>query len=75
MALDTYTCHGPLCDGAHWTVERADEAAELWAISASPDDPGFLVAVPEPICPRCAERLLPALSMMKGGQSHVRHAA
>lgn len=54
----TFACPGPLCDGSRWTVARVEGADGLWQIAASPTDAGFLVAAPEPICPRCGERLL-----------------
>lgn len=63
MSWDTYACPGALCAGAPWTVARVEEAHELWQISADPTDRGFLVAAPEPICPRCGERLLPTLEL------------
>lgn len=74
MSWDTYACPGDLCTNTRWMVAQAVEADELWYISAHSADPGFLVAAPEPICPRCGERLLPTLEL-KGASRHVRHAA
>lgn len=74
MDWTTYACPSPLCESPHWTVERAEASSELWRITASPTDPGFLVASSEPICPRCAERLLPTLEL-RGGIGNARHAA
>ncbi|HMQ31491.1 MAG TPA: hypothetical protein PKD53_12245 [Chloroflexaceae bacterium] len=74
MNGDTFTCRGPLCDGASWTVERVEGIDELWQISEGPEGPTFLVAASEPICPRCAARLMPAPAL-KGVPSYVRHAA
>lgn len=74
MSWDTYACPDDLCADTRWIVTLSEEAGELWQISTGPADPGFLVAAPEPICPRCGERLLPTLEL-KGASRDVRHAA
>jgi hypothetical protein len=52
-------CSTPRCQRQHWYVQRYDELRDVWRVTLTPGDAGWLVAASGPVCPFCGAPLLP----------------
>jgi hypothetical protein len=51
-------CFTPRCQQQHWYVQRYDELCDVWRVTLTPGDAGWLVAASGPVCPFCGATLL-----------------
>jgi hypothetical protein len=51
-------CFTPRCQQQHWYVQRYVELRDVWRVTLTPGDAGWLVAACGPVCPFCGATLL-----------------
>ena len=76
-----FTCASPSCPDVQCIVERTDDPDGLWRVTCRLLDLEYLVALPEPLCPRCGEPMCSAptahrvervnLFIVRTGQLHA----
>lgn len=52
---DIFTCASLDCADMQCVVERTDDPDGLWRVTSDPLGLEYLIALPEPLCPRCGE--------------------
>jgi hypothetical protein len=59
-------CTTDWCHAEHWRVRPAARFPELWEVRAERAEMEWLIAAPEPLCPRCGGRLSPHIEGVGG---------
>ncbi len=59
-------CNTPFCEVETLFVQRSDWNPELWSVATEPDQPEWLIASHEPVCPLCGGHLLTEANLDDG---------
>jgi hypothetical protein len=59
-------CITPGCEVRTLYVQRKGEGLDLWRVSEHPNQPEWLIASVDPICPLCAAHLLTQANLDDG---------
>lgn len=59
-------CITPWCDTRELYVQRKEEGLDIWRVTETPNQPEWLMASVEPVCPCCGGHLLTQANLDDG---------
>ena len=59
-------CITPGCPAGTLYVQRKGEGQDLWRVTETPNQPEWLIASIDPLCPYCAGHLLTQANRLEG---------